>query len=139
MLLSKREYEAIADDGWYSPSGGDALLALYEQGVVTPVDDEHVVTDDVALHWTGAHTPGHQVVDISSQGAHATMIGHLALSPLHCVIDECANHVESEAAVAVLMELRDRGDVLIGPLWPAPGAARWTGAEMRPVASDESA
>jgi hypothetical protein len=133
VLLSQREYDAIADDGWYRPSGAEALLALHEQGAVTTVGDAHVVTDDVTIRWTGAHSPGHQVVHISSQGEDATMIGHLALSPLHCVIDECANHVESDAAVAVLMQLRDQGNLLIGPLWPAPGAARWTGTEMQPA------
>ena len=94
VLLSKREYSAIANEGWSRDNGGDALLALHEQGAVTTVDDEHVVTPEVSMHFTGAHSPGHMVVNIASQGADATMIGHLALSPLHCVIDECANHVE---------------------------------------------
>jgi glyoxylase-like metal-dependent hydrolase (beta-lactamase superfamily II) len=133
VLLSEREYDAIAGDGWYRPSGAEALIALYEQGVVTTVGDDHVVTDDVTIRWTGAHSPGHQVVNISSRGDIATMIGHLALSPLHAVIRECANHIDSEAAVAALMQLRDQGDLLIGPLWPAPGVARWTGTEMQPA------
>ena len=133
VLLSEREYAAIANDGWSIDNGGDALLALHEQGAVTTVGDDHAVTADVSMRFTGAHSPGHTVVNIASQGAQASMIGHLALSPMHCVIDKCDNHVDSPAAVTVLQALRDRRHLLIGPLWPAPGAATWNGAEMEPA------
>jgi hypothetical protein len=136
VLISRREHEAIAGDGDYTPGGAEAYLALHASGAVTTVDDEHVVTSEVTTRWTGRHSPGHQLVIIRSGDAEATMIGHLALSPLHCTIDDCALHFDTPAAVAVLKGLRDERRVLVGPLWPTPGAARWTGTEMQVVAPD---
>lgn len=133
VLLSRRELDAIADDGPYHPQGGDALLALNALGAVTPVDDELVVTDDVTLRRTGGHTAGHQVVDLASEGASASMIGHLALSPLHCAVTEHSGHEDPVVAWRALSARRDAGSVLVGPLWPAPGAARWDGVEMTPA------
>ena len=67
--------------GSFEPSGAGAYRALHEQGAVTTVGDAHAVTDDVATRWTGKHGPGHQVLEISSQGERATFVGHLALEP----------------------------------------------------------
>ena len=103
---------------------------MHEQGAVTTVDDEHAVTSDVTTQWTGAHSPGHQLVHIASGDDRATMIGHLALSPVHCVIRECGPHIDAPAANAVLRTLAD-GRLLIGPLWPTPGAVRWNGDRVQ--------
>ncbi len=138
VLISRREYDAIVDDGPYRPQGSDALVALHAHGVVTKVGERHAVTPEVTIRFTGAHSPGHQVVDVTSGDLDATMIGHLALSPLHCVIDEFGGHNEPTSAATVLRALRDSGRLLVGPLWPAPGAARWTGREMRPEAPSEN-
>ena len=124
FIVTRRECDAIVDEGWYQPSGGDAFRALHEQGAVTTVDDEHAVTSDVSTRWTGAHSPGHQVVNIASGDDQATMIGHLALSPLHCEFRDSGAHIDPLAAQAALGTLRD-GRLLIGPLWPTPGAVRW--------------
>jgi glyoxylase-like metal-dependent hydrolase (beta-lactamase superfamily II) len=131
VLISRREYDAIVDDSSYRPQGSDALVALHAHGVVTTVDDLHVVTPEVTIRHTGGHSPGHQIVQVASRDLDATLIGHLALSPLHCAIDDFGGHVDAQVATGVLRELRDRGQLLVGPLWPAPGAARWTNAEMR--------
>ncbi len=124
LLVSRRECEAIVDEGPYQPSGREAFRALYEQGAVTTVDDEHAVTPAVSTRWTGAHAPGHQVVNIASGDDRATMIGHLALSPLHCEFRDCGPHIDPPGAKAALEALQD-GRLLIGPLWPTPGAVRW--------------
>ena len=125
--ISRREHDAIAGDGPYEPSGAAAYLALHALGAVTTVGDEHDVTRDVRLRWTGAHSPGHMIVDIRSDDDTATMLGHLALSPLHCVVEGTSRlHGDPVAATAVLRTLHD-GRLLIGPLWPAPGGVRWTG------------
>ncbi len=130
VLVSRREYDAIVDDSSYRPQGSDALVALHNQSVVTTIDDHHVVTPEVAIRYTGGHSPGHQIVQVTSGDLDVTMVGHLALSPLHCVIDDFGGHLDPPIAAQVLRELRDRGQLLVGPLWPAPGAARWTGREM---------
>ena len=134
VILSEREYAAIADSNDpYSPQGHEAIVALHAQGAVTTVGDAHTVTDAVSTRLTGGHSPGHQVIDVESDGDAATFIGHLALSPLHCTIDDCSLHMEPAPAVAALQQLRDERRLLIGPLWPTPGGARWTGAEMEPA------
>lgn len=131
VLISRREYDAIVHDGDYRPQGSDALVALTGQGVVTTIDDHYSVTPEVTIRFTGGHSPGHQVVDVVSTDLDATLIGHLALSPLHCVIDDFAGHTDPVVAARVVRELRDSGRLLVGPLWPAPGAARWGAREMR--------
>jgi glyoxylase-like metal-dependent hydrolase (beta-lactamase superfamily II) len=129
MLITAREYESVVKGEPFTPQGADALIALHESGALTLVGDRYDVTDAVTLRWTGGHSPGHQVVEIASGGERATLVGHLALSPLQCAVD-CAGHVDVFVANDALREVRDRGDVLIGPLWPAPGAARWDGTAM---------
>jgi hypothetical protein len=133
VILSRRERDAIAGPGDYDPSGGQALLALDAAGAVTAVDDGHAVTREVTLRLTGAHSPGHQVVDIASGSELATMLGHLALSPLHCATGDGTAHEDAPAANAILRTLAD-GRILVGPLWPAPGAVRWTAAGIETIA-----
>jgi hypothetical protein len=136
LLISRREHESIAGDGPYEPSGSEAYLALYEQGVVTTVDDEHCVTSEVFTQWTGSHSDGHMIVNIASGGNTATMIGHLALSPLHCTTGDGGGlHFDRVGANAALRTLAD-GRLLIGPLWPAPGAVRWTGDQVVTAGAD---
>jgi hypothetical protein len=130
LLVSRRESEAIVEADPYQPSGAEAFLALHTQGAVNAVEDEHVVTADVTMQWTGAHSPGHSLVNIASNGDRATMIGHLALSPLHCELRGFGPHLDAGGADAALGALGD-GRLLIGPLWPAPGAVRWTGDGIR--------
>lgn len=134
VILSRRELDAIAAREDYRPQGGDALLELDARGVVTAVREEQAVTPDVSVRWTGAHSPGHQVVDIGSADDRATMLGHLALSPLHLAID-AGPHVDPVAAGAALRQHAD-GRLLTGPLWPAPGAVRWSDGQVATVPGD---
>ena len=136
LLISRRERDAIADDGPYLPSGRDAFLALDAAGAVTAVDDSHAVTPTVELTWVGAHSPGHSLINVGSgDTTGATFLGHLALSPLHCAIGDVGGHIDPIAANDVLRTLAD-GRLLVGPLWPTPGAIRWTGAEITTATPD---
>jgi hypothetical protein len=140
VLVSRRERDAIVDQDTYQPSGAEAFLALCEQGVVVTVDDEHVVTPSVTTEWTGIHSPGHLLVHTMAGGDTATMLGHLALSPLFLDIDATGPHLDPTGADAALRALGD-GRLLIGPLWPAPGAVRWTtagGSRITPAESSRS-
>jgi glyoxylase-like metal-dependent hydrolase (beta-lactamase superfamily II) len=126
LLVSEREADAILGDGPYEPSGSEGFRALHEQGVVTPVGDRHEVTPSVTMQWTGAHSPGHSLVTIESDGERASLIGHLALNPVHCLLPEGRLHEDVPAAYSALRTLAD-GRLLAAPLWPTPGAVRWTG------------
>jgi hypothetical protein len=129
VLISRREYEAIADDGPYEAEGGDALLALAAQGAVKQIDDDYDVTSEVSTTWTGGHSPGHLLVNVNAGDTTATMIGHLALSPLHLVLGDPGRHSDPERAATALQSVHD-GRLLVGPLWPAPGAVRWSDDEV---------
>ena len=41
------------------------------------------LTDEVSLEHTGGHSPGHQIVRVSSGGEQAVIVGHLAVSAVH--------------------------------------------------------
>jgi hypothetical protein len=117
------------------PSG--AITQLRALGVVRTDDGDVVrVTDSVTLEHTGAHAPGHRFVRIDSGGEHAVMVGHLAVSPLHFVTGECPQqHPDPRAAQERLDALLEEDALLIGPLWPTPGAGRWDGTKLVPVTS----
>ena len=92
------------------------------------------VTDEVTVEVVGAHSPGHLLVWINSGAETAVMVGHLALSPLHFATGECPQqHPDPPAAEGVLERLRGIDALLIGPLWPTPGAGYWVGAGFTPA------
>jgi len=126
ILFTQAELDAI-DDAPRPPSGTDILKELRGQGAVRALSDQRTpLTDEVTLEFTGGHSAGHQIVRVSSGGDTAVILGHLALSPIHLAIGECpGQHVDPAAAFATLRSFRDVGALLIGPLWPTPGAGRW--------------
>lgn len=134
ILMAQRELDAI-DEQVIAPLGVEALGELRALDVVQPVTTDHLrVTDDVSIEFTGGHNPGHQIVRISSGGQHAVMLGHLAVSALHVATGRCARqHCDPDRALATLDTLLDEDAVLIGSLWPAPGAGRWDGRKLVPV------
>ena len=122
VLISARELAAID------------ISNRLDDSCVQPTGDRHPITSEVTLEHTGAHTPGHQIVRIESEGERAVIVGHLAVVPHHLssgVIPK--QHVDAEAAWTTLCALRDEDTVLIGPLWPTPGAGRWQNGELVPV------
>jgi glyoxylase-like metal-dependent hydrolase (beta-lactamase superfamily II) len=131
--LSQRELDGI-DDGTHAPSRTDVLAELRAQGAVTGVrDDRYELADGVVLEHTGGHSPGHQVVRIG-RGApeeQAVVVGHLAVTPMHLVTGICPQqHPDPQRADDVLTALRAEGGILIGPLWPTPGAGRFVDGRL---------
>jgi hypothetical protein len=125
IVMTTAELEYLA--GPATAGGLDQLNTLIAQGAVDGVGDGHCLTTDVHLELTGAHSPGHAVVRVHSGGELATLIGHLALSPLHTTAEVRSNlHLDSARAKTVLdalvAEAAATESVLIGPLWPFPGA-----------------
>ena len=131
IFVSARELAAIDDGSWVGDTSG-AFEQLRAHGAVEALQGDFVrITDEVAVEFTGAHSPGHQIVRISSDGEEAVMVGHLAVSAVHFGTGECPpEHPDPAAAEAVLESLRASGVIVIGPLWPAPGAARWDGKQL---------
>jgi glyoxylase-like metal-dependent hydrolase (beta-lactamase superfamily II) len=113
--------------------GLEALRALIDRGVVDGVDDGHRFTDAVRFERTAGHSPGHAVLHVESGAEHAVLLGHLALNPLRlATLPHDSGHVDDATANAwlepfVTRAARERW-LLVGPLWPFPGAARFTDA-----------
>lgn len=125
VLISGPEYVDIttSDD---PPMGAEAFLALDAAGVVRTVDAPHEVMAGVTMRFTGCHSPGHCVIDIADGDARAIMVGHLTVSPLSAV-GEAPLHNDSPAAWIQLRAELDAaaadGAIVMGSLWPSPGAA----------------
>jgi glyoxylase-like metal-dependent hydrolase (beta-lactamase superfamily II) len=134
VLIPQRELDAF-DEGRHPAVDGFGARALRALDDVRPLADHDTVVPGVAVELTGGHSPGNQVVRISSHGEEAVMVGHLAISPVHFVTGENPiEHPWPDVAEQVLDKLRSEDVVLIGPLWPAPGAGRWDGTGVVPVA-----
>jgi glyoxylase-like metal-dependent hydrolase (beta-lactamase superfamily II) len=116
VVLSTPELEFLADGG--PAQGLDALNELIAQGVVDGVDDGYRLTDEVGLEVTAAHTPGHAILRIDSDGEHAVFLGHLLVSPLSVAAADGAEPVVD----ALIARARADDTLLVGSLWPFPGA-----------------
>jgi glyoxylase-like metal-dependent hydrolase (beta-lactamase superfamily II) len=108
--------------------GAGALAALNDLGVVEAVDAPWEAAAGVVLEVSGGHSPGHAVVRV---GEDAVFIGHLAISPLNAATRCPGVHQSPEVALAALerelASAAERQRLVIGPLWPEPGAARVSG------------
>jgi hypothetical protein len=109
----------------------EAWHALIDQGLVDSYDDGDDIAPGVRADVNGGHCPGHAVFHFGADArgqAEATMLGHLAVSPLHLATGECPPlHADPATAWSLLRAAADDGRTLIGPLWPAPGFGRWVG------------
>ncbi|HEY1739086.1 MAG TPA: hypothetical protein VGI86_10265 [Acidimicrobiia bacterium] len=130
LYVSRDELDAL--DAGVHPSVEYAsplhpgLAALRDQGVLRAVDSGEEIAPGVRVEVVGGHTPGHAVVYIESGGHTAIMLGHLTVSPLHLATGECPQQHPDPAVVERWLDgVRSENALLIGPLWPAPGAGRW--------------
>ena len=58
-----------------APQVRDSVLPLERLGLMDLVDEGHRITDEITTLDTPGHTPGHQVILISSQGEKAMIVG----------------------------------------------------------------
>jgi len=132
ILMSQVELDAL-DSGQISSEA--VMPQLRAQGALHAVTGPTAsVAKDVSVAHTGGHSPGHQIVRVSSHGEHAVIVGHLAVSALHVATGECPQqHMDPHVASVELEKLLAEDTVLIGPLWPTPGAGRWDGERLIPV------
>jgi glyoxylase-like metal-dependent hydrolase (beta-lactamase superfamily II) len=109
--------------------GASALSELMGKGVVDGLSPPSAIAPGVNVEQSGGHSPGHLIMRI---GEGAVFIGHLAVSPLQAAAGvQPGQHVDANRAHDVLVdELRwacDRHALMLGPLWPDPGAGRISG------------
>ncbi len=127
VVLSKDELDHVTSHP--EIDGSAALGCLIDQGVVEGVAPTTDVAPGVVLELTGGHSPGHCVLRV---GAGAVFVGHLAINPVQASAGVMpGQHHDHDAAHAALAEelawASQRGALVIGPLWPDPGAGRVTG------------
>jgi glyoxylase-like metal-dependent hydrolase (beta-lactamase superfamily II) len=105
-----------------------ALVELHAQGAVTPVALPHRITADVEMVSSGGHSPGHATLVVRSGADRALFLGHLAVTPMQAALTRpFALHDDPELGGRALRHWLDDAAtddaLVIGPLWPAPGAA----------------
>ncbi len=139
IRLSRPELEAFA--ARTTSAEEDLELAAYgslqQLGLLDTFEDGDQLTGSVSATVHDNHAPGHAVFHLHDDAL--TMLGHLAVSPLHLVTGPCAAlHLVPEASWDQLKGLKD-GRVLVGPLWPSPGFGRWRdGALQADAASSQT-
>jgi hypothetical protein len=113
------------------PNGpvGVAFGSLVDAQMVDTFNDGDELAPGLTAEWTGMHNVGHCVFHVRGTGVRATFVGHLAVTPLHLATGPCPlQHYEADEAWRWLRNLTsDASNVIIGPLWPSPGALRWRG------------
>ena len=65
-----------------APHVSKNVIPLDDLGLIDFIDDGHNVTDEITTLETPGHTPGHQVVLVSSGGEKAAIIGDLIHNPV---------------------------------------------------------
>ncbi len=129
--------EAALSDFRSQPGGhwsSDAWQSLLDAHLVDTFADADEIMPGMRAQHTGLHNPGHYMFHFGDTPT-ATFLGHLATSPLHLSTGPCAaQHLQPDAAWEMLHDIAADGRLLIGPLWPSPGAGRWTGSAFEPFA-----
>lgn len=127
VVITRAELEWLAGGSELAVNtrGHAALDALIEQGYVDAVEDGHQLTAEVRLDLTHAHSVGHAFVRIESGGENATFLGHLALSPMNVV--DGNPPTETDALHRLMADAAAHDTLIVGPLWPFPGAVYATG------------
>ena len=60
-----------------APQITNSVVPLEGMGAMDLVDDEHTITGEVTMLTASGHTPGHMVIDITSNGERAMVVGDL--------------------------------------------------------------
>ncbi len=60
-----------------APQVTNSVVPLEGMGAMDLVDDEHTITGEVKMLTASGHTPGHMVIDITSNGERAMVVGDL--------------------------------------------------------------
>lgn len=127
VVISTAELASV--DASPATLGAPALGELVEQGAVDGTEPPVEIAPGVVMELTGGHTPGHSVIRIADG---AVFVGHLAVNPVQVSGGVMpGQHAEPVTAFTALeAELTwavERHALVIGPLWPEPGAARVAG------------
>lgn len=120
---SRRHFDDDQEPGLVA----EAFSALIADGHVDNFADGDSIVPGLHAEWTGAHNPGHTAFH-AGEPVEVSFVGHLAVTPLHLATGPCVQqHPEPQRAWDWLQATAADGRILIGPLWPSPGAGRFDG------------
>jgi glyoxylase-like metal-dependent hydrolase (beta-lactamase superfamily II) len=127
VVMSQAELDHVACHP--AIGGAAALRCLIDQGAVDGVEPPLDVAPGVTMDLTGGHSPGHSVIRVSDG---AVFVGHLAINPLQVGAGIMrGQHLDADVAWTALEDAlvwaSEREALVIGPLWPEPGAGRVIG------------
>lgn len=124
ISLSRPELDAfLARENSPDDLEQTAYGCLHELGCLDTFEDGARLSASLTATVRGNHAPGHALFHLAEDAM--TVLGHLAVSPLHLTTGPCAPlHLTPEASWEQLQALKD-GRLLLGPLWPAPGYGCW--------------
>jgi glyoxylase-like metal-dependent hydrolase (beta-lactamase superfamily II) len=127
IVISERELAHIEAN--QEIGGRSAFRELMAQGVVDGVQCPYEIAPHVTMELTGGHSPGHCALRV---GDNAVLIGHLAINPVQVSAGIMPKqHLEPMLAFTALEQelawARERNALIIGPLWPEPGAGKVVG------------
>ena len=100
------------------PTFPGTSFRLTISGLIDFIDDGHNVTDEITTLETPGHTPGHQVILVSSQGEKAAIIGDLIHNPVQIYEpDWCAfvdtSPDDTRRSRKSFMERAEREDMIV--------------------------
>lgn len=111
----------------------EAWTALVDAGCVDTFASGETIAPGVLADVSGGHGPGHTVMHFQrDEAVELSLIGHLAVSPIHLATGACAALNEDPAAAwRLLQENAADGRLIAGALWPTPGYGRWRDGALR--------
>ena len=138
LLMSDRAHQSFVD---HPPDGQlqEALRTLLDAGKIDTFSNGAEIAPGLSAEWTGMHDIGHCAFHVhAGTETTATFVGHLAATPLHLATGPCpSQNYEPDDAWRWLTAITSNpSQLIIGPLWPSPGAIRWHGDH--PVAIEGS-
>lgn len=130
--FARTEYEHFLtlDGADHAAMAADAINPVIDAGLAAFVEQDHRFSREVSLRPTPGHTPGHVSVVLESGGERAIISGDAVHHPCQLARPHWFSAVDHDRAVtlatrlALLGELADAGDLLIGTHFTAPTAGR---------------
>lgn len=130
-LIGQREYDfwKDIDEDEQKTAMADSIKPIFEAGLVTMVEQDHVISPEVRLVPSSGHTPGHVSVLIESDGERAVITGDMCHHPCQMAHpDWTLADVDKEAAILtrrrLFAEWADRPTLVIGTHFAAPTAGQ---------------
>jgi glyoxylase-like metal-dependent hydrolase (beta-lactamase superfamily II) len=130
-LIGRTELEhwqATGDPLGDGPILADSVQPVFDAGLATLVETNHVVSPEIRLRPTTGHTPGHVSVVIESRGEKALISGDCMHHPCQMAHPHWASSFDSDQDEGIatrrslLAELADEPVLLIGTHFAGPTA-----------------